>query len=491
MTHTNNNERHASDSVAAFWSNLNTLNTRLSESSYGGATHPGWMEGYSEGGKIGKYDKYFGMAGLTTPTQLINNATDGLRRHYDAIGNQGFGTWATQQAFGMLKTNHDLEHWEDYGNKYDQLLEQRGFMDFYFPAKRVSVDSEDNESLSTRPIICKIPFFENPKIKESRKANYASTKIMNRNEPVRLWTGAQAREVKLTFNMTMPHILEFYKHVEQLDNFVAASKASYLQFKLFTEYIKGEADKHIEKFAEAASATNVIPKENPEGFDWKDPLGEVMSIAKEKLDFNTHAASLQGALNKDLGFGINVGKMLGVPNPGEHIFLKAQQLVGLREGKPWDEQHDEKKVLASIAWMVNVIRASVIGSNPGRGSHIDGPPILTLKFGSMYDNHPFIVKQYSIDVVDKAGYDTKTLTPRIIKVSLSLEEYRQSFGTGASSPSVLFADRSNLNGKTHPFGWEDALGFVAAFFASPQTWKEKGHIGDTTPAANPGKGVGL
>ena len=51
-----------------------------------------------------------------------------------------------------------------------------------------------------------LPFYENPIITESRKANYASTPIFLRNEPVRLFTGAQAREFKVDVHYSIFHM---------------------------------------------------------------------------------------------------------------------------------------------------------------------------------------------------------------------------------------------------------------------------------------------
>ena len=55
----------------------------------------------------------------------------------------------------------------------------------------------------------KLPFFENPKITESRKPTYAKHPIVNRNEPYRLWTAGNPMMIDLKFSITLPHLITF------------------------------------------------------------------------------------------------------------------------------------------------------------------------------------------------------------------------------------------------------------------------------------------
>ena len=52
-----------------------------------------------------------------------------------------------------------------------------------------------------------IPIYENPKIREARKAGYSRTNIFKRNEPIRLWTGSTARSIDVEIKYTMPHMV--------------------------------------------------------------------------------------------------------------------------------------------------------------------------------------------------------------------------------------------------------------------------------------------
>ncbi len=78
----------------------------------------------------------------------------------------------------------------------NQALEKRGGLRFKY--------ASTNEYKMTR--VEWIPFFENPMISESRKANYASQKIFLRNEPVRLYTGSDARKFKVDIHYSLIHM---------------------------------------------------------------------------------------------------------------------------------------------------------------------------------------------------------------------------------------------------------------------------------------------
>tara|TARA_R100000152_G_C6663843_1_gene102001 strand:+ start:128 stop:460 length:333 start_codon:yes stop_codon:yes gene_type:complete len=78
---------------------------------------------------------------------------------------------------------------------------------------------------------------------------------------------------------------------------------------------------------------------------------------------------------------------------------------------------------------------------------VKGPPIVDLKWGSMYDFVPCIVTDYRLQPVEDAGYDTKSLTAQRLRVSLSLEEFRNINGNLWGDPEV---------GGNLP-GWDDVL----------------------------------
>ena len=54
-----------------------------------------------------------------------------------------------------------------------------------------------------------------------------------------------------------------------------------------------------------------------------------------------------------------------------------------------------------------------------------GPPLVRLDWGILYRDVPCVCKGYTININDKAGYDKKTLLPRVLDITMSLEEARK------------------------------------------------------------------
>ena len=172
--------------------------------------------------RLGKY-----TMGLS-PTDLTD---------WDAIKEQAIN-WGLSKAGSLLtnwlaSTHRDFlddrdrnqllsGQWEGY--RFNHKIEYRGYMAFAYndEAKHGELsDSQvysfvmrDGEMFKT----LKVPFFENPKITETRSANYASQDIINRNEPYRVWMGSKAKKVKVDFKITLPHLLTFAS--EQLADLV-------------------------------------------------------------------------------------------------------------------------------------------------------------------------------------------------------------------------------------------------------------------------------
>ena len=105
------------------------------------------------------------------------------------------------------------------------------------------------------------------------------------------------------------------------------------------------------------------------------------------------------------------------------------------------------KCIDTLLFFVNVLRSSVYNNavNP-----LQGPPLVRLTHGSMYQSIPCIVRNYDISVDEQAGYHVETLTPNRIKVSIELNEVRAgNFGYFEKATGV---SRDNLA------GWESVIG---------------------------------
>ena len=113
--------------------------------------------------------------------------------------------------------------------------------------------------------------------------------------------------------------------------------------------------------------------------------------------------------------------------------------------KDSDASNLRRKTLNYIASLIASIRSTVINNtqNPEFG-----PPLVRLDWGILYRDVPCVCKGYTLNVNGKAGYDKKTLLPRVLEVTMNLEEAR------ALSSATAVAEDSLM-------GWEVLLGTEA------------------------------
>ena len=95
-----------------------------------------------------------------------------------------------------------------------------------------------------------------------------------------------------------------------------------------------------------------------------------------------------------------------------------------------------KQIFGLLQYMLNHVRSSVIGT---QSTPIQGPPIVELKWGLMYDFVPCIITDYKIQPMEEAGYDPKSLFSQRLKISLSMEEMRNVHGNLWGDPSITGA----------------------------------------------------
>jgi len=110
---------------------------------------------------------------------------------------------------------------------------------------------------------------------------------------------------------------------------------------------------------------------------------------------------------------------------------------------PTPQQNIEKLnelIDATYVW-VNLIRGSVLNNSTNT---TQGPPIVRLQHGPMYNNVPFIVSDYSINIQDEVGYEVETLTPKGLEITMTLKEFR----TNGSF------EQSQIESGDHVCGWE-------------------------------------
>jgi hypothetical protein len=308
----------------------------------------------------------------------------------------------------------------------NRALPERSKLMFYFPMPQTG------DSYYT----VELPFFENVSIKESKKARYQKYSLISRSSNLYSYLGADSRMLDITFNITLPHLLEEHPDIN-LDRYVG-----YLQDKDNTELEK-------QKFLEPYKQTSI-----PDGAAWK--LGTTYTTKFAK-------ASAQQVLNTDWALaGITASERVDLktryqlddPLPNNDIIAKRVATKEFADGSligddvlVTDVDTDQTRrlkyrIIDLIIYWTNIIRSSVVNysKNP-----IYGPPIIRLNHGILYQNIPCICENYSIDYNEAAGHDLDTLLPRQLKVTLKLEEIRTG-DFGEFVPKGNPIERDNLAG---------------------------------------------
>ena len=276
--------------------------------------------------------------------------------------------------------------------RHNHKLELMGKLDFAYPISAFK-EKDPTESGHYETIrkdgetfnVFSLPFFENPKISESRSATYTNNIIINRNEPYKVWMGAKGKQVNIDFNISMTHLMTFA--AQQFNELTTKSVHEDGMRELVLEGIRRQNDKRTDVTIE----------------DFDPTQGNEISTGQASADT---APDMYSDTNNILN------------NPSTHV-------QGLS-----DSQSFRAKVIVYTVYLLDMIRTSVIGSTkwpetPTHGKKLTHPPITFLSFGALYDEEPFIVKSYDLNFDGKNGYEELSLLPRTITVKLKLESYDQ------------------------------------------------------------------
>jgi len=273
-----------------------------------------------------------------------------------------------------------------------RLLPERGKLEFHYP---------DGDT------VLYVPFYENPKITESMTANYVEYNPLARAGSLFVYTGAKSRKIKIKTKFTLPHLMEFNMGIGKFRRiFIGSSKKE--KKLLFSQFA------NFQKFSATLGGS---------------------SIARE-LQREYFAYRLEQSTPEQLG-------------------LTPAQAAAVTEQGPANESSTILKFLApsqqnqaidTMLFFIALFRSSLTNNaeNP-----MEGPPLIRLNFGTLYQSVPCIAKSYNIGWDEEAKYELETLTPRRIEVSLELHEVRVG-DFGEYLPAVM-AKRDNLT------GWESAI----------------------------------
>jgi hypothetical protein len=114
-----------------------------------------------------------------------------IRQQFDLVTN----TLPEMVKLGQQKLEADAKYVSN-PNNFDRKLEERSYLRFEF-----------YESSKDAPHIRYLMFYENPDIRESRKAMHAKYQPISRNSTLLSYTGAESRQFSVSFRITLPHIL--------------------------------------------------------------------------------------------------------------------------------------------------------------------------------------------------------------------------------------------------------------------------------------------
>tara|TARA_R100000458_G_scaffold59765_1_gene71632 strand:- start:1714 stop:2988 length:1275 start_codon:yes stop_codon:yes gene_type:complete len=352
------------------------------------------------------------ILGRLSPTDLFDTRAlldAGKDYALSKLGSALTGALAGGAREWLESQNHSNLYGAITGYRYNHEIENRGYLSFRFPSESyigvltpddsVSIGGESFETFT-------LPFFENPRITESRSAEYATHKIVNRNEPYRLWTGAKPTKVNLDFNITLPHLLTFaHSHIQRANKEVLASNN-------FKEFLLGLIREKFDGGGEAESL-NVMEQFPPGAPLSQSQLSVFNSVAGGSGDYRQDRYEPTAKLFE------NIAQSLSVSN-----------------------EVNRAQLIVYTTYLLNLIRSSVLGSSNNSsekktttgkdGNEIEAivrrylpAPVIFLTFGASYNNSPFIATNYSITFDGKSGYEELGLLPRVIQIKLTLESFNQ------------------------------------------------------------------
>ena len=274
--------------------------------------------------------------------------------------------------------------------KNPRLLEERSHLTVEFPQSK------------NRVFRTYIPFLENPKITESGSNFLQEYNIMGRAGSIYSYGGSESRAIGVTFNISLLHLLHLDSTEGLADKFTR-------HFNLF--FSDKESSKAAFELREQAS---------DEAKDVADNTGDAADSADDSAGAMTETES---KIKEDNTADLRVGR--GYPHAQIHRnFYRhmVKQITGSDPGfAPSKNMKNINKLTDLVYVWVNLIRGTCL--NNARNT-VQGPPIVRLTHGAMYNNVPCVVNDYDIRILDAAGFDVETLTPKRIEVTLTLSELR-------------------------------------------------------------------
>ena len=323
----------------------------------------------------------------------------------------------------------------------DRKLPEKAFMRFYYPSTEGRLPST----------IVTVPFFENPVIKESKRARYKKYSLISRSSNLYSYLGADSRKLNITFSLSLPHLMEEYPQATQKGRYITDMAAPTRSiFHAAVESFEGP-NTNISTNEEIGRINNRFL--GLEGV--KDSVKTVLrtdwgkkGIRLEEFDYLRDIYDLAGVNAPTDAFTRFAGELKesivsDLLNAPSNV-INATQF--LRSDARDETLAKRLKTIEIIMYWVNIIRSSVINNarNP-----LLGPPVVRLNHGVMYQNVACLCTDYSINIKEGWGYDVHTMMPRSIDIKMNLEELKAGDFQEYEYGKIISQD--NLN------GWESII----------------------------------
>lgn len=275
-----------------------------------------------------------------------------------------------------------------------------------------------------------LPFFENPEITETRQSRLVEYDVINRGSSYFTHVGAKARSFTLRFHLTMDHILNSISAVQNSQTLIQS---------IFT-------DKEKERFS--PKTLTPFETENERG-KRVNAVEQTIRQWQERVADKYDRFAQTDQLNPNLRGNDPV---TGVPRRFD-AQLAAEELNrgnGLAQQLPGDVSFNMSKearsMMNTLIFILDIIRTAGMSNQTKTAL---GPPLIRLRHGAAYRDVPCILRSESINIVEEAGYDLKTLIPKRFNVTLELAEVRMG-DFSKFSPGVPIK-RDNMA------GWESVI----------------------------------
>jgi|TARA_R110002020_G_scaffold146881_1_gene321828 hypothetical protein len=274
----------------------------------------------------------------------------------------------------------------------NQKLEDRSRLLFVFP-----------QAAGKDPIIRICPFFENPTITERRNSNLVKYDVLGRSGNVFGYTGSKSRKLDVEFNITLPQVLHF-------------ASQNFSTEKITQETDDSKRDQFFEDLDTQTDAAIIATK-------WQKKRQEFLKVLNNGVDPFIPGDPDPAPLPDDTS-DLQFAAQMNNGYAASHLYAQAVEII--------------------MFW-IGLIRSSTMNNsqNPTLG-----PPIIKLRHGLLFDRISTIADNYSIDIVEAAGYDNASLLPRRIKVKLSLFEIQKNPNNVPGDPEeTIYGWERNVDNK--------------------------------------------